>query len=127
LRELTVVTENRVGALADVCEAMGRIGANITSISAHGYLDRGIIRLVTSDEKSARGALERIGMKVLEGELMTVKVPDKPGELGKLTRKLANSGVNVEGIYLFGKSDGHLEMAIRPDDIQKASEALRKQ
>ena len=126
MRELTIVTENRVGALAQICETMGNIGVNISSISAHGYREMGVVRLVTNDEISAKNALEKLGMKVITGDLLIVKVPDKPGELGKLTRKLANSSVNIEGIYLLGRSNGHLEMAVKPDDMAKASIAVKK-
>ncbi len=126
MRELTIITENRVGALADVCEAMGHVGVNISSISAHGYADKGIIRLVTNDETSAKNAIEKIGMKVIPGDLLIIKMSDKPGELGKLARKLAKSKVNIEGIYLLGRSNGHLEMAIKPDDLTKASQIIRR-
>ena len=126
MRELTIVTDNRVGALADICEALGNNGINISSISAHGYNEMGIVRLVTSDETSAKHALEKLGMKVLMGDLLVVKVSDKPGEIAKFTRKLANSGVNIEGIYLLGRNNGHLEMGVKTDDNMKASGAIRK-
>ncbi len=126
MRELTIVTENKVGALADICEALGNNGINISSISAHGYREMGVVRLVTSDETSAKHALEKLGMKVMAGDLLVVKVSDKPGELAKLTRKLANSDVNIEGIYLLGKSNGHLEIGVSADDNQKAFGAIRK-
>lgn len=126
MRELTIVTENRVGALAEICEAMGNIGVNISSISAHGYKEMGIVRLVTNDETSAKHALEKLGMKVLVGDLMVVKVPDKPGELGKLARKLANSSLNIEGIYLLGRNNGHLEVAVKTEDSGKSSALLKK-
>ncbi|MFH0817868.1 MAG: ACT domain-containing protein [Candidatus Micrarchaeota archaeon] len=126
MRELTIVTENRVGALADICEALGNNGINISSISAHGYREMGVVRLVTNDETSAKRALDKLGMKVLAGDLLVVKVPDKPGELGKLTRRLAASEVNIEGIYLLSKNDGHLEIGVKTDDNVKASSAFRK-
>ncbi|MFH1447662.1 MAG: hypothetical protein ABIG39_02260 [Candidatus Micrarchaeota archaeon] len=126
MRELTIVTENRVGALADVCEALGHVGVNVSSISAHGYANKGIIRLVTSDEITAKKTLEKIGMNVVLGDLLIVKIPDRPGEIGKLTRKLSDFNINIEGIYLLGRSNSRLEMAIKPDDIQKASQAIKR-
>ncbi|MFH1470474.1 MAG: ACT domain-containing protein [Candidatus Micrarchaeota archaeon] len=126
MRELTIVTENKVGALADICEALGNNGINISSISAHGYRDKGVVRLVTSDEKSARNALEKLGVNVTVGDLLIVTIPDKPGELAKLTRKLSNSGVNIDGIYLLGKANGNLEVGISAEDNARASCAVRK-
>jgi hypothetical protein len=126
MRELTVITENKVGALADICEEMGKLGINISSISAHGYQDLGVVSLVTNDEISAKNALEKMGLKVMLGDLLIAKVPDKPGEMGKLTRKISKSGANIERIYLLGKCDGHLEMAIKADNLSKASASLKK-
>lgn len=126
MREITVITENKVGALALVCEALGGVGVNIRAISAQAVGDTGIIRLLTEDETSAKKVLERSGFKVAIGDVVTVKLKDRPGELAKITRKLATSRVDIESVYILGKANSDVEIAIKPSNVQGAMSALKK-
>jgi len=127
MREITVITENRVGALADVCEALGGVGVNIRAISAQGIGETGVIRLITEDETTARNILERSGFQIVIGDVVTVKLRDRPGELAKVARKLAVSGVDVESVYIMGKTgNNEVEVAIRPKSVKDALAALKK-
>ena len=126
MREITVITANKVGALADVCEALGGIGVNIKAISAQGLGECGIIRLLTEDEMSAKNVLEKAGFRIAVGDIVTVKLRDRPGELAKIARKLATSGVDVESVYIIGHSNGDVEVAIKPRSVRDAMAALKK-
>jgi len=125
MKEIMVLIDNRVGALAQVCEKLGGAGVNIDSISAYGDGEKGIIRLVTADEKSALSALKGNGIEVFHSELVIAKITDQPGELAKITRRLAQHQVNVESIYLLSKSKGVMEFAIKTDAPEKAKTALK--
>jgi len=52
--------------------------------------------------------------------MLLVAIEDKPGEMGRLARKLANAGVNIELGYL--ATGGQLALGI--DDLQKARSVL---
>ena len=126
MREITVVTENKVGALATVCELLGGVGVNIRAISAQAVGDKGVIRLLTEDETSAKNVLERSGFKISMGDVVTVKLKDRPGELAKVARKLAVSKVDIESVYILGKANTDIELAIRPSSVSGAMSALKK-
>ena len=125
MREITVICENRVGALADVCEALGGVGVNIKAISAMGVGATGIIRLITADETSAKNVLEKAGFRVELGDVLSVKLRDRPGELAKVARKLATGGVDIESVYIIGRSNDEVEVAIKPKNMKAATAALR--
>lgn len=125
VKQITVFVENKVGALADVAEALGGVGVNIKSISAQGEGARGVIRLITEDERSATGALEKTGLKFSVGDVMVIKLKHRPGELAKVVRKLARAGVNLECIYqLISDKDG-AEVVLKPDNVDAAFKALK--
>ncbi len=126
MREITVVTENRVGALAAICEALGGVGVNIRAISAQAMGDTGIIRLLTEDETSAKNVLEKSGFRVALGDIITVKLRDRPGELAKVARKLAAANIDIESVYILGKNNGDVEIAVKPASVRDALIALRK-
>ncbi len=127
MKEITIKVQNRVGALADVAELLGGLGVNIEAISAHGEGDFGIIRIITNDSKTAMKNLAKLpGMKSRESDIIIVDMSNKPGELGKITRKLANKGVDLESIYLVSKLSDVMQVAIKPanESFAKAREVL---
>lgn len=125
MREILITIDNKVGSLAHVCEIIGGAGINIDSISAYGDAQRGTVRLITQDESSALSALSKAGLSSISSDLVVIKVNDQPGELGKIARRLARGGVNVESIYLVSKTKGVLEFAIKTDAPGKALDALK--
>jgi hypothetical protein len=127
MKEIIAVAGNDVGALAAIAEAVGGIGVNIEAISAYGVGGKAIIRIITSDATSAAKALSKIpGVEVSEAETIVYKMINRPGELGKITRKLANRGVNLESLYIVSRKQDFTEVAIKPveKDFAKAKEAL---
>ena len=74
MREITVFSENRVGVLADICEALGGQGVNLKAISANGIGDKGIIRFITEDETTAKNVLERAGFRPTVSDVMIVRM-----------------------------------------------------
>ena len=125
MKEFDVYVQDKPGELAKICELLGDNGVNIKAISSERAQSRPQIRIVTEDEATTKSALKRLGIHFEEKEVMNVSLPDKPGELGKMARKLARSMVNVDSIYIISKENGMTDMALTVDNIKKAKEALR--
>jgi hypothetical protein len=60
----------------------------------------GSVRLLVSQLDTAKGVCDAMGVKYVEEQVLAVNINDRPGALGKVTRKLAEKGINVE--YLYG-------------------------
>jgi hypothetical protein len=102
--DLTISVEDQPGGLASVGEALGNAGINIEGLCGLGFEGRGIIHICVQDGAAARRALDAAGLKV-EGEsdaILAETVPntDEPGTLGRMARKVADSGINVRVAYL---------------------------
>ena len=124
--QITILVEDRPGALADICEAFGRSGVNIKAISAEGLGEAGVIRIVTADVNTATRALDREGFKCRVAEIVSLRLPDKPGELGKITRRLADEEINIQYIYILGKDKGATDIALRVGDVENTRIVLSK-
>lgn len=123
-KDLTVSLEDKPGTLADLGEALGNAGVNIEGICGLGVEGRGIIHVLVEDAAKARQALEGAGIKV-EGEADPIvsevkSSADKPGELGRMARAIADAGVNVQAMYLATHDRGVLVTS----DNAKARKAL---
>lgn len=113
LKDLLVVLEDRPGTLAAMAEALGKAKVNIEGACGIPVEGRGMIHVLVSDAAAARRALSGAGFMVQgERDVVVRKATDRPGTLGKLARKVADAGVNIDLFYLatntrvvFGVSD----------------------
>lgn len=101
MKDLAIALENRPGALAEMGEALGRAGVSIEGGGAWVVGGRGVAHFLFADGAVARAALEAAGIRVLEEREVLVQrlKQDVPGQLGLLTRRMADAGVNIEVLY----------------------------
>jgi hypothetical protein len=98
-RQLTVMLENRPGKLAELTSELARVAVNISALMLTDAKLAGPVRMVVSNPEAARKVCSTLGLTVGEEDVLAIKVSDKPGALGKVTRKLAEKGINVEYAY----------------------------
>lgn len=125
MKEFDVYIQDKPGELAKVAEILGRNGVNIKAISSERSRNEPMVRIVTDDEATAAAALTRATIRFERRDVLSVRMLDRPGELGKIARKLARAMVNVNSIYILGKDAGMTEIAVTVDDLEKARNALR--
>lgn len=118
MQDVSILLENQPGALADMGEALGRAGLSIEGGGAWVASGNGAAHFLFADGESARKALEAAGIKVLEVRDVVVQRLKQavPGQLGQLTRRMADAGVNIEVIY----SDHDHQLVLVVDDLEKA-------
>ncbi len=124
--EFEVYVQNKPGDVARVAEALGRNSVNIRGISTDLGPNKPMIRLVTDDESSARNALKGANLDFSEREVIIVGLPDRPGELAKVTKALAKSGVNIESLYILGAMSSVEQIALVADQMGRAREVLSR-
>ena len=117
MRDLTIALENRPGALAEMGDALGRAGVSIEGGGAFVVNGQGVAHFLFEDGAAARTALEAAGIQVLEEREVLVQRLNQtePGQLGKISRRMAEAGVNIEVLY----SDHDHQLILVVDDIAK--------
>jgi len=124
MRAFIVKLENQPGSLADLAEALGEKGINITGVSGIGWDGSGAAGLITADEAGTRAVLGQRGLEFRESELVSAALEDRPGSLGMAARRLADKGINVEALLPTGMSGSRITVAFAVDDPAAAREAL---
>jgi len=127
MRDLTIRLENRPGALAEMGEALGSAGVSVEGGGAFVFDGQGIAHFLFEDGVAARQALAANGIEVIEDREVLVQRlnQDQPGQLGKISRMMADAGVNIEVIY----SDHQNQLILVVDDLEKGrvvSEAWKR-
>ena len=120
MTEFVVNMENRPGRLASLTEALAAFGVNIEALAAFGANGDGTVRLITDDAATTRRVLEEAALQQEEHQVLTVQLPHRPGELARLTRMLADVGVNIDGIYVLKANADGIEFAIAVDEPDTA-------
>lgn len=117
MKDLAIQLENRPGALAEMGEALGRARVSVEGGGAWVVGGNGVAHFLFHDGAAARQALEAAGIRVLaEREVLVQRLmQDVPGQLGQLTRRMAQAGVNIEVLY----SDHDHQMILVVDDLER--------
>ena len=126
MKELVIISKDRVGLLADISDALGKVKVNIESVSADVVGSNAVIKLVVSDEKKGKIALQKVGFKPVAGDTLVLTLDDRPGELSRIARLLSVEGVNMTNVYMLGKEDGKSLVAVKVDKMAKAKKILRE-
>jgi hypothetical protein len=116
--------ENKPGALATVAEALGARGVNITGVSGATCGDSGRAVITTADDVTTRTVFQSLKAKFKEYEVVESSLANTPGSLAKVTRRLADAGVNIEAIMPTGMSGNEVHVGFVTDNPNKARDIL---
>jgi hypothetical protein len=120
MTEFVVRMENRPGRLASLTEALAAFGVNIEALAAYGHNGEGTIRLIVDDAVTARRVLQEAALHNEERTVLTAQLPHRPGELARLTRMLADAGVNIDAMYVLRSNAEGIELAVSVDQPESA-------
>lgn len=110
VRQLVVTLENRPGALAELASELARVAVNIQAIQAPEAGPLGAVRMVVAQPEAAQKVFARLGLRWVEEPALAVRLTDRPGALGRVLRKLAAHGINVN--YLYGTIERNAARAL---------------
>jgi len=84
-----------------------------------------VVRVAVDTEHKVSHVLTGAGFTTIETFLISIEIPDKPGQLLRLAKVLGENGINITTVYgtSFGGSSGRLLLNV--SDTDKALEILR--
>ena len=125
-KELTIVTPNKPGKLAQALQAVSNAKVNLIAIDSSSGYDLNMVRLVTNDPPKARKALEKLGYSSTESSVVGVTIYDKPGQLARIAAVLSKARVNIDYMYASAVAyDQQAMVIIHVPDSDAAEKALR--
>ncbi|HVT02685.1 MAG TPA: amino acid-binding ACT domain-containing protein [Thermoanaerobaculia bacterium] len=115
MKDLCIALEHRPGALAEMGEALGRAGVSVEGGGVFVSNGVGVAHFLFHDGALARRALEAAKIVVTgESDVLAVRLrQDEPGQLGRIARRMAEAGVNIEVQY----SDHDHQLILVVDDM----------
>ena len=98
-RQFLLTLEDRPGTLAETCSQLAAKAINIQAISVQEASGFSSVRVVVSQPEAARKVFEALRVNFIEEDVLVAHVSNRPGALGRITRKLAENKVNVRYVY----------------------------
>lgn len=116
---------NRPGVLARMCAVLSEADVNIIAMAVHDSVDHGIVRLLVDRPTKALLLLEQEGLYVMEQDIVAVDINNRPGELARISRILAEADINIAYAYCTAASDQQSGcLVLRTDQPEKTHELL---
>lgn len=98
VKQLSFSLPNKIGLLAEVAAALAKAKINIEAICAYerGY---GFFMMITNRHAKAKKVITRLGTVVHEEDVIAVEVPNKVGQLEKISKIIADAGIDILFVY----------------------------
>ena len=126
VKEIGLTMANRVGLLSEVTAAVAKAKVNITAICAYAMENTAYFMLTTDGHAKARKALGSLGAQVEEKDVVEVEMPNKPGELEKVAKRIADAGINIEYVYGTARTGKTATCIFKTADDGKAIKVINK-
>lgn len=126
MKQITIVTKNRTGLLAEITEALAAANINIEDVDAESHEEFAIIILTVDRYDEALHIInQQLQLKAVTEDVILVKIRDQPGALAKLARKFKDAGINIRSIRIVQRGTLDSLVAIcteRSDEAMKLVE-----
>lgn len=123
MQDVSIRLENKSGALAEMGACLGRAGISIEGGGAWITGDSSAAHFLFQDGNAARVALESVGIEVVDVRDVVVQRLKQAvaGQLGQLTHRMADAGINIEVLY--SDHDHQLILVVDKPDAARAISA----
>lgn len=117
MQDLEIRLNDQLGALAEMGETLGAAGVSLEGGGVFVYNGVGVAHFLVEDGALGSAALMAKGIQVVKiNDVIIQKLKQAvPGQLGKLTRIMAENGVNILTQY----SDHDNQLVLVVDDYEK--------
>lgn len=124
MKELVVKLKNRPGEAHRVAQMLGENGINIVAVAVIANGESANVHLVVSDPDAGEKLLRSKDYDIQTGDVLVLELLHSPGELARITKLLADHGVNIRLLYGSGAKGNEAQLVLGVDDMAKAKKAL---
>jgi hypothetical protein len=124
-KEFTVMIEDKPGALGKCFLALAERGVSVLAFQSYVEERESLVRFLADDPPAAKAVLGGMRMIFEETEVAVVRVPHRPGELGRAAARLGQGQVNIDYSYCGSEPGSTLALLVfGVDNVAKAATLL---
>ncbi len=125
MKQITIISENRPGILAEITEAIAAAGVNVETIDVETIAGSAVAILTVDRYDAALRALEQTPFKAVSEDAIVVKLDDKPGELARITRRFKEANINMRSVRFLRRYQNQALVAISTERTAEAMELVK--
>jgi hypothetical protein len=126
IKQLSIFIENRPGRLSSVTQILDDRQINIRAFTIQDRGDYGLMKLIVDKPEDARLALADRGYACALKDVLAVSVPDKPGNLNRLTTIMHDNNVNIADVFGFVEKPDNIGICCMEIHDKISDEAMAK-
>jgi hypothetical protein len=124
-KEFTVAIQDKPGALGKCFLALAERGVNILAFQSYVEEGESLARMLVDDPASAKAVLGGLRMIFEETDVAVVRLPHRPGELGRAASRLGEHQINIDYSYCGLEPESTLALLVfGVDNLTKAATLL---
>ena len=124
-KEFTVTIEDKPGALGKCFLALAERGVNILAFQSYVEEGESLTRFVADDPAAAKTVLGSLRMIFEETDVVMVRLPHRPGQLGRAAARLGEKKINIDYSYCGLEPGSNLILLVfGVDKLSKAATLL---
>jgi hypothetical protein len=125
MKQLSVITENRLGVVTKISEALAIENINIESLDAQLAGDQVVVVLNVDQYDKALHVIHKLNnMQIVTEDAILVKLINEPGALAKIARRFTDAGIGLRSIRFIQRDKRFGLVAISTDRTEEALELV---
>ncbi len=125
-KEISFTMPDKVGLLSEVTTAVAKAKVNISAICAYAMENSAYFMLTADSTAKAKKALVPLGVAIEEKDVVEVEMPNKPGELQKVAKRMADDGIDIEYMYATAGKGKTATCVFKTADDSKTIKVINK-
>ncbi len=116
MKQLSIITKNRLGVITKISEALAAENINIESLNADLAGEHVIVVLITDQYEKAFQVVHKLdNMRIVTEDALLLKLTNEPGALAKIARRFTDAGIGLRSIRFIHRDEYFALVAICTD------------
>jgi hypothetical protein len=120
MKQISVITDNRSGILAELSQALAVREVNIESIDGEAAFETGVVTLTVDRYDEALLALQEAGFQAVSEDALIVRLTDAPGALARVAERFKSDALNIRSLRFLRREGGFALVALVTEDNERA-------
>jgi hypothetical protein len=120
MKQISVITDNRSGVLAELSQALAARDVNIESIDGEAARETGVVTLTVDQYDEALQALQEAGFFAVSEDALIVRLTDAPGALARVAERFKTEAINIKSLRILRRDGGFAVVALVTEDNERA-------
>ncbi|OGW56762.1 MAG: hypothetical protein A3D21_02600 [Nitrospirae bacterium RIFCSPHIGHO2_02_FULL_42_12] len=126
IKQISFTLPNRVGLLSEISSAITKAKVNINAVCGYEMDNMAYFMLVTESYPKTKKIISSMTSEFKEEDVIAVEMPNKPGALDGVTKRIADAGIDIH--YMYGTAFGGRSSTcvFKTADDKKAIKVINK-